>query len=207
MILLIQNMKFEKIAKNVTLFKLRASFGLTLFHYLIEHPKGNFLVSCPGKLNDEIINKIEEIGGIDYIFITHSHDIGDACEYKEKFIAKVLIHEDGAMQFKDCKPDIIVKGDMDLSSNIQILFTPGHTPGNICLYFSDYKYLFTGDAIAANNEKPYVLRQRFGPNPGLMSDDEYNYILKKVLSKDFEKLFTVVGFVLEDPKAKLKELG
>jgi len=62
-------MKFEKIAKNVTLFKVRASFGLTLFHYLIEHPKGNFLVSCPGQLNDEITNKIEEIGGIDYIFI------------------------------------------------------------------------------------------------------------------------------------------
>ena len=33
------------------------------------------------------------------------------------------------------------------SSNVQILPTPGHTPGSICLYCSEEKVLFSGDTL------------------------------------------------------------
>ena len=33
------------------------------------------------------------------------------------------------------------------SSNVQILHTPGHTPGSICLYWQDEKVLLSGDTL------------------------------------------------------------
>jgi glyoxylase-like metal-dependent hydrolase (beta-lactamase superfamily II) len=31
--------------------------------------------------------------------------------------------------------------------NFQVIQTPGHSPGSICLYWSDRKVLFTGDVV------------------------------------------------------------
>ncbi|MFC1957298.1 MBL fold metallo-hydrolase [Chloroflexota bacterium] len=47
-------------------------------------------------------------------------------------------------------PDITLKGDETISVNsfsIRVLWTPGHSPGHICLYESTRKILFSGDHI------------------------------------------------------------
>ena len=33
------------------------------------------------------------------------------------------------------------------SSNVQILHTPGHTPGSVCLYWPEEKTLLSGDTL------------------------------------------------------------
>jgi len=47
-------------------------------------------------------------------------------------------------------PDQLISEESDLSlgnSQIQFLFTPGHTPGEYCLYFENEKICFTGDVL------------------------------------------------------------
>ena len=36
-------------------------------------------------------------------------------------------------------------------SNLQLLETPGHTPGSVCFWFKDYNTLFTGDTLFAGS--------------------------------------------------------
>ena len=43
---------------------------------------------------------------------------------------------------------------------ITVIFTPGHTPGHICLYLNQSKILIAGDALVA------VHGELRGPNPG-----------------------------------------
>ena len=47
-------------------------------------------------------------------------------------------------------PDITFRGDETISTgvfNLKLFWTPGHSPGHICLYERDRKILFTGDHV------------------------------------------------------------
>ncbi len=49
-----------------------------------------------------------------------------------------------------CKVDVRVDKDMSLeagSLKLQIIRTPGHTPGSLCIYHADSETLFTGDTV------------------------------------------------------------
>ena len=47
------------------------------------------------------------------------------------------------------KPDFFLQeGDLSLDDlELQVILTPGHSPGSVCLYWSDQKVLFTGDVV------------------------------------------------------------
>lgn len=46
------------------------------------------------------------------------------------------------------KPDILMKeGDHPFESDLEVIHTPGHTPGSICLYSENQELLFSGDTL------------------------------------------------------------
>ncbi len=48
------------------------------------------------------------------------------------------------------KTTFLTSGEFQISTfKFQILHTPGHTPGSICIYFPDEKIIFTGDTLFA----------------------------------------------------------
>jgi glyoxylase-like metal-dependent hydrolase (beta-lactamase superfamily II) len=47
---------------------------------------------------------------------------------------------------------------LDLAGGVRVIFSPGHTPGHICLYLEHTKTLISGDALTANEGRLY------GPN-------------------------------------------
>ena len=46
-------------------------------------------------------------------------------------------------------PDIMLReGELNVGHlNFQVIHTPGHSPGSVCLYWPDKKVLFTGDVV------------------------------------------------------------
>ncbi len=109
----------------------------------------NWMVDAP-RFTKHLVNKIEAMGGLQYIFLTHRDDVSDADKYAAHFGAKRIIHE----YEKAAQPDaeIILKGEGDHDvGSAGILFTPGHTKGHMVLSWQE-KYLFIGDHFAS---KPY----------------------------------------------------
>ena len=86
---------------------------------------------------------------------------------------------------------------------ITVIFTPGHTPGHICLYLNKSKILVTGDALVAADGE---LR---GPNPGATYDmDAALKSLKKLTRYDIETVVCYHGGVYRDnPNKHLAELA
>lgn len=124
------------------------------------------IVIDPGGNEGEILSAIDREGvTIEYIVNTHGHP-DHVCAngpIKEKTGASIIMHEDDAAFFAkpDVKqyfsmlglpasppPDKLVRdGDVIDVGNLsfEVIHTPGHTPGGICLYAAPH--LFTGDTL------------------------------------------------------------
>ncbi len=89
---------------------------------------------------------------LDYILNTHHHwdHTGGNPGLKKKYGCEIAgpkadAHRIEDMDIRLSEGDIFALGD----SKAQILETPGHTTGHICLYFAEDKALFCGDTLFA----------------------------------------------------------
>lgn len=139
---------------------------LGVFAYIVGDPDTKEgLVIDPASEIDKIISAAEE-GGVEirYIVNTHSHvdHISGNAEMKKRTGAKIVIHEKDAdsltsapamfLRMFGAKPsppaDLTVKeGDTITVGKVslQVIHTPGHSPGGMCLYTPGY--VFTGDTL------------------------------------------------------------
>jgi glyoxylase-like metal-dependent hydrolase (beta-lactamase superfamily II) len=92
------------------------------------------------------------------ILATHAHDdhVRKAPELSEAVGAPVFLHPDDMPLWRLTHPDR--KPDRELADRqvfgvagvgLQVLHTPGHAPGAVCLYSVDLGVVFTGDTLFA----------------------------------------------------------
>ena len=119
--------------------------------YCIRHPDGNWLIDSP-KFIKPIVRRLEELGGVDFIFLTHRDDVADASQFADHFKAKRIIDR----RELDSQPDaeIIPEGDepTSIAKDFMVIPTPGHSEGHCCLLFAE-RFLFTGDHLYWNRDQ------------------------------------------------------
>jgi hydroxyacylglutathione hydrolase len=108
---------------------------------------------------DEQINP----GDLKTIILTHCHydHSAGAADVAEAFGAKIAIHRDDAPLLNNSRgsvselfgmgelsiiPDVLLSGG-EVFDTLEVIHTPGHTPGGICLYDAISKSLFSGDTV------------------------------------------------------------
>ena len=128
-------------------FTAESSFGA--WSYLVVRPDsegGNLLVDSP-RFTRPLVSKIEEMGGVATIFLTHSDDVADHQKFANHFGATSVMHKnDGAARYG---VEHIIEGSdvVRVDDNLFAIPTPGHTRGHTVLLYRE-KYLFTGDHLA-----------------------------------------------------------
>jgi glyoxylase-like metal-dependent hydrolase (beta-lactamase superfamily II)/ferredoxin len=139
----------SRIAENVYFcgFTSESSFGA--WSYLIVRPPeegGNVLVDSP-RYTARLVKKIDEMGGVSQMFLSHVDDIADHARFRERFNCERIMHaRDGATRRG---MEYVVEGDepVRLYDDLVIIPTPGHTRGSQVLLYKN-KFLFTGDHLA-----------------------------------------------------------
>jgi len=116
--------------------------------------------------------KIEDIG---LIVLTHGHPdhIEAATRFKGK--APIVIHKDDAFMAErvlNSKPDYLLEeGKLELDNlvleNLEVYHTPGHSPGQIAIYWPAKKALAVGDDIFYHNTGRFDLP---GGNPASLKE-------------------------------------
>jgi glyoxylase-like metal-dependent hydrolase (beta-lactamase superfamily II) len=90
------------------------------------------------------------------IVCTHAHDdhVRVAPALRDRVVAPILLHPDDRPLWELTHPD--QQWDLDLTDGqtltvagtaLQVLHTPGHAPGAVCLYAPDLGCVFTGDTL------------------------------------------------------------
>jgi glyoxylase-like metal-dependent hydrolase (beta-lactamase superfamily II) len=126
--------------------------------YLIVENEGNILIDCPAW--DEANQKfLQDLGGVRSLLITHRGGIGKAQEIQETFNCEILIQEQEAYLLPRLRVATF-QHEFTLSSLSQAIWTPGHSPGSACVYYSsEGGVLFSGRHLLPNQlSEPMPLR-------------------------------------------------
>ena len=163
------------------------SFGAT--SYFIKHPEGNILIDSP-RFNQHLVKKLEAMGGIKYMFLTHKDDIADHQKFAEHFHCQRIIHsQDVDSRTEHCEIILHSEDDLLLLNHVKIITTPGHTPGHMVLLYKD-KYLFTGDHLFYDHEADSIYASK---SVNWYSWEEQVKSLHKLTSFQFEWILSGHG--------------
>jgi glyoxylase-like metal-dependent hydrolase (beta-lactamase superfamily II) len=82
---------------------------------------------------------------------------------------------------------------LDLAGGVRVVFTPGHTPGHMCLYLERSKTLIAGDALTSSEG------QLQGPNVGATPDmPTASDSVRKLAELDVRAIVCYHGGVVQD---------
>lgn len=135
------------------------SYGAT--PYLLKLPDGNIMIDSP-RFTERLAERIESLGGIQTMFLTHLDDVADHAAWHKRFGCERIIHkEDVRSNTVDVETKLEGTGPWNISPGIDLIHTPGHTMGSVCLMHKPLGILFTGDhlALADDGETLTMFRQ------------------------------------------------
>jgi glyoxylase-like metal-dependent hydrolase (beta-lactamase superfamily II)/ferredoxin len=118
--------------------------------YLVRHPAGNWLIDSP-KFVAPLVRRLEALGGVAHVFLTHRDDVADADRYATHFHARRIIHRDELSSQPDAEVVLDGGGPWELAAGFLAVPTPGHTRGH-CVLLHDDRFLFTGDHLDWDRE-------------------------------------------------------
>lgn len=128
--------------------------GLKTHAYLLTRPDGNVLFYNTG--HKEELEGMAELGGVAWQYLSHEDELGDILNtLAERFNTKLVGHvAEQAAWSKVRAPDITYDRREIHLGNIEVIPTPGHSPGSTCFMVTSAEgktYLFTGDTLYLGN--------------------------------------------------------
>ena len=127
------------------------SFGAR--SWLIQRADGNVMVDVP-RWSASLAQRIEEMGGLAQIVLTHRDDVADHQRWAQAFACERWIHRGDAYAAPSAEQVLEGQEPLELAPQIELLPTPGHTPGSLCLLLGDQRrVLFSGDHVWWNRDQ------------------------------------------------------
>jgi glyoxylase-like metal-dependent hydrolase (beta-lactamase superfamily II)/ferredoxin len=119
--------------------------------WLIQRPEGNVLVDSP-RAASTLMDRIAELGGVRFMFLTHQDDVADHAAFHERFECQRIVHRADARAVPGAERVIDGIAPVQLADDLVIVPVPGHTRGSSALICRD-TYAFTGDHVWANDDE------------------------------------------------------
>lgn len=127
--------------------------------YLIVRPEGNILVDSP-RFAPPLVKRLEEMGEIRYMYLTHRDDVADHHKFREHFGCDRILHTDEiSADTRNVEIQLSGSNPVQLAPDLLIIPVPGHTKGHTVLLYNN-KFLFSGDHLAWSDELKQLIAFR-----------------------------------------------
>jgi ferredoxin len=136
----------EQIEDNVYFcgFSSSKSFGAS--SYLIMRPEGNLLMDSP-RFAARLVQRLEQMGGIRWMFLSHVDDIADHERFRKHFGCERIIHRREVHSgLAGMERQLTADEPQSIGPGLLAIPTPGHTRGHMVLLYRK-RFLFTGDHL------------------------------------------------------------
>lgn len=163
-------------------FTSESSFGA--WSYLITRPErdgGNVLIDSP-RYATQLVKRIEEMGGVKRMLLTHKDDVADHERFAEKFGCERVMHVDDGAAKIGVERIIAGEEETQLDRDILVIPTPGHTRGHVVFLYRN-KFLFTGDHLGWSPARQTLTAFR---SVAWYSWTEQTESMARLLNYDFE---------------------
>jgi glyoxylase-like metal-dependent hydrolase (beta-lactamase superfamily II) len=135
--------------------------GVTSNVYVFSGETITIVDSGNGAVENRIIPQLKEIfskiPNVSKTILTHFHfdHIGGLAELMESYVLDILIQREEVPFLRDINPmrikEINAGGKIVVGEYLfDIIHTPGHSPGSVCLYEKNTKCLISGDTVFPN---------------------------------------------------------
>lgn len=119
--------------------------------YFVARGSGNLLVDSP-RFARPLCDRIESLGGVATLFLTHRDDVADHARFHERFGCRRILHADDLTSATAGVEQLLEGRDpVRLADDLLAIPVPGHTRGSTALLYRD-EFLFTGDHLWWSDE-------------------------------------------------------
>ena len=189
------NNRIDKQEDNLYGIGTEPKFAIGQRALLIQSDRGNVLWDCISLIDDRTVKKINELGGISAIAISHPHYYGSAVDWAKAFDVNVYLHE--ADRQWVMRPDPSIKfwqgNTLELQQGITLIRAGGHfAGGTVCHWSSGTKglgTLLTGDVIQVVADKRWVSFMYSYPNFIPLSIAKVRGVADAVEPYNFDRLY------------------
>jgi glyoxylase-like metal-dependent hydrolase (beta-lactamase superfamily II)/ferredoxin len=191
-----------QIAENVYFcgFTAESSFGA--WSYLIIRPStdgGNVLIDSP-RFATQLVKKIQALGGVDTMFLTHRDDVADQARFAEKFGCRRVMHADDGAAPLGIEEVIHGEEPLRIDQDLIAIPVPGHTRGHAVLLYQN-RFLFSGDHLAWSPNRETLIAFR---NACWYSWTEQTRSMKRLLNYEFEWVLPGHGRIHHDTPENMR---
>ena len=192
----------EPLADNVYYcgFNAESSFGA--WSYLIVRPEthgGNVLIDSP-RFASQLVKKIELLGGVRTMLLTHKDDVADHERFAAKFGCRRIMHADDGAARRGIEHVINGGEAVHLDDDLIAIPVPGHTRGHMVFLYRN-RFLFTGDHLAWSPNRNSLIAFR---SACWYSWTAQTQSMHKLLDFEFEWVLPGHGRIHQDTSANLR---
>ena len=188
------------------------SFAIGQRALLVQAPGGNVLWDCIALIDDEIGERVEALGGIAAIAISHPHFYSSMVEWSHAFDAPVYLHAADRRWVVNPSPRIEFWEDetKELGLGLTLVRCGGHFAGGTVLHWADGSegggVLLSGDILQVVQDRRWVSFMYSYPNLVPLPADEVRRIAVNVERYSFERIYGAWfdRVVAEDAKAVVR---
>lgn len=180
------------------------SFGIGQTAYLIQDKNFNLLWDCISYIDEKTISKIEDLGGIDAIALSHPHYYSSQVEWAEAFNAPIYIHEDDQeWVMRPSERIVFWSGEsLELKEGIILHRIGGHFKGGTVLEWKNGDnqsgILMTGDIIRVVADLSWVSFMYSYPNFIPLPETTVERISTRIKELKFARLYDAFHRVIKE---------
>ena len=167
------------------------SFAIGQRALLVQAPGGNVLWDCISLLDDELGARVEELGGIAAIAISHPHYYSSMVEWARAFDAPVHLHAADREWVKrpDERIDFWDGETRWLGEGLTLVRLGGHFEGGTVLHWAAGDALLSGDIVQVVQDRRWVSFMYSYPNLVPLPAEAIRRIVAALEPYEFDRIY------------------
>lgn len=187
-----------EVESGLTGISIEPSVGIGQRALLVRTPAGNLLWDATGYVDDDLVERVSQLGGVAAVAASHPHMFGVQVAWSHRF-GGVPVYVQALDREWVQREDPVVTAweeEVEVLPGVRLVRIGGHFPGSAVAHFvgADGRgVLLSGDTVACTPDERWVSFMRSFPNKIPLSATVVAKVAERVLRLDFDRLYDNFG--------------